>query len=350
MAIQTRRWYAEITGEEAILFVQNSWETLSDVTFSDKNQTIKEIDNLFEIFSEVYSPSNENVGIEDRGMIADACLLKLEEGIGLFRGARDSDVRKADEFQIKLQKCKINRLKIKDHSSSEGAKAVFYNKNMTILNSVSLDGGTKLVTKSIDLLLSIKNSLFSFMYFIPVKSSFFSSVTKFPLNIGLFSFLSGANGIASDQKRALCDSAIEKIEQGINLYKNDPNRDEGKLAKFEAGLEEFRIYRNGITFTIGQNYNAEIVKNILNNISLDGGSAFVEAGMDAVLSVKNALFGKFGSGKKIPWADKKEISGSAIEKMEIGITALKKDPIFNAKKLAKYEKELADFKDAAQRA
>jgi len=40
----------------------------------------------------------------------------------------------------------------------------------------------------------------------------------------------------------------------------------------------------------------------------------------------------------------------ALTYLEIGITALKKNPIFNAKKLAKYEKELADFKDAAQRA
>ena len=335
--------------EEYRIMVQDSWEVINNVTFSNTKQTIKEIDNLFDIFYMVYYASNDNIELENREAIADACLLKLEEGIVLFRDASDSDVKKVDEFQIKLQKYKIDRLEIKGYSESEDIKAAFYNKNKTIINSVSFDGGAKLVKKSLDSLFSIKKSLFSFMSFVPIKSSFFSLVTMFPIKSRLFSFMSGGKGITSDQKRALCDSAIEKIEQGIIVYKNDPNRDTVKLAKYEAGLEEFRINRNGITFSLDQKFDAETGNNILSNISLNGSSAFIEAGLDALVSVKNALFGILGSGKKIPSVDKKTISDSAIEKMECGVTALKNNPTYNVKKLAKYEKELTDFRAAAQR-
>ncbi|WP_461255083.1 hypothetical protein [Treponema sp. R80B11-R83G3] len=335
--------------EEARRTIENSWEIINNVTFSNTKETINEIENLFDVFSTIYASSDDTIGFENKEAIADACLVKLEEGIGLLRGAPDKDAKKVDEFQIELQKSKLDRLNIKNYDEPEDAKAAFYNKNITIINSVSFDGGIKLVMKSLDSLLSIKNSLFSFMSLFPIKSSFFSSVTMFPIKSRIFSFLSGGNGITSYQKRALCDLAIEKIEQGINLYKNDPNHDSIKLAKYEARLEDFRINRNGITFSIDQKFDAETGKNIISNISLDGSSAFIEAGIEAILSVKNALFNIFGSGKKISSADKKEISNSAIEKMECGITALKKNPVYNVKKLAKYEKELASFRESAQR-
>jgi len=176
----------EAAEKAARLLIENSWETINNASFSNTKKTTDEIEELFNIFDRIYYASYETVGLENKEAIADACLKKLDEGIGVYHDAFDSNAIKKDEFQIKLQKSKIKRLDIKDYSVSEDAKAVFYNKNMTILNSVSLDGGTKLVTKSLDLLLSIKSSLFSFMSLIPIKSSFFSSVTRFPIKIQSF--------------------------------------------------------------------------------------------------------------------------------------------------------------------
>jgi hypothetical protein len=321
----------ELERQRIEAMIQDSWEAISNVTFSNTKQTIEEIDDLLDIFSTVYHYSNDTMGLENREAIADACLTKLEEGIGAYRNAPDRDAKKADAFQIELQECKLNRLQIKDYSEAGDVKAAFYNKNITIINSVSFDGSTKLVIKSLDSLFSIKSALFSFMSLVPIKSP-------------LFSFLSG-KGITSDQKLFLCNSAIEKIEQGVTAYKNDPYHDAVKLAKYEAALGEFRISRNGIIFSLGQKLDAEAVKNIVNNISLNGSSAFIEAGMEALIIVKYALFVMFSPGKKIPSADKKEISDAAIEKMECGITALKNDPVYKVKKLAKYEKELAGFRE-----
>ena len=307
---------AKDTEEDKALRVQAMWDEYNKANFSDTRSVIKGINRLFSVFNDVHLAANDWVYLENREKIADACLVKIEEGIKILRGP-EGDAKKADDFQVKLQKAKVKRLEIKrDLGFFETAdhKADEYNKNMTIISTVSFEGGSKLVTKSLDSLFKIGGSVFG--------------------------IIGGGKGLSSGDKHRLCNAAIQKINEGIGILQQDTDFDAKKTSDYEADLEKLLVNMNGIKLGQGEEFDASFAQELMKNISFEYSSAVTAAGIAALIWIRDQLFSFTGKGKEIYSGPKRRICDEAISKIHQGITLLKNDTGFDPKKISDYE---ADF-------
>jgi hypothetical protein len=298
--------------------VASMWENFNKADFSNTKLTIKGIDRLFGVFNDAYQYSNDLVRYENRREIAAAALAKIGEGIERLRNAPDGDPKKLDELQIKLQKTKLKQLEIKPDTGifdSEDSDVTAYNRNITIINTVSFEGGALLIAKSLDSLFKIGDSLFS--------------------------LIGDGKEIESDDKRKLCDAAITKIQAGIELLKQDAQFDAKKTAAFEEALEKLRANRNSIKAVQDGEYDAKAAMAVVSGASLEGGVKVVSSALDSLFKVCDSLFSIMGNGKKFASFDKRKLCNAAIPKIQEGIELLKQNAQFDGKKLAAYEAGLA---------
>ena len=289
--------------------VNDMWEKFNKANFSDTQSTIKGISRLFGVFDDAYSYGNDSVYLENRQEIADAALSKIEQGIAILRGP-EGDSKKADEFQIKLQKTKLKKLEIKPDTGifeSTDEKAVAYNRNITIINSVSFEGGSKLAVKSLDSLFKIAGSLFG--------------------------LLGDGKLLQSYEKRKLCDSAALKIREGIETLRQDSGFDQKKTVDYETDLQKMLANRNGIKPGEGEEFDQRYMQDLIDNVLLDYGAIVIAAGVDSLLSIS-------GKGKDIYSNKRRKLYDTAAVKIRQGIELLRQDSGFEQKKITGYEKDL----------
>ena len=200
--------------------LNKKYNQLFAVSFDGEKNTIKGIDTLFKIYKSVSETSSE-FDIDDRQDVADIALGKIEEGINKLRTFEGVSISSVDDFLIKFQKAKVNRLELLTTGQSLAKEFDFSSgpelkKNWIILGSVSFAGSEKLIVKMLESIYKALNDISKSMAKHDKKIEFSDAGFK------LY-----RKGIAELQKRGYPQKKISDLE-------ND-------MKKVEKRYEDLRI-------------------------------------------------------------------------------------------------------------
>jgi hypothetical protein len=309
----------KVTDADRARYAQESIENINSVKFKGKLSAFFGFNKLKDEFSSIMNYQDNKMPPDTKMQLADMVISNMGMGVGFLQSIPNGSPKQLLSAQKLLYKTQVGRAAL--HGKMNIADEE-YNKNNAIIDNAVMDSNSAFTSHCLDTLFQVKSSLFGLM--------------------------GEGKVIPASGKCSLSAGAMQKITEGIASLKQDAGFNQKKIAQYEAELENFRIERNGITCSKDEEFNAAVGRTVVSNVSLNGSSKFIEAGLSALLSVKSALFGVFGAGKSIFSGEKKEICDAAIQKLREGIELLKKDAGFDAKKLAKLQENLADFETKAQ--
>jgi hypothetical protein len=189
---------------------------INSVSFGTLTETEGAITQLFDAF-DYKCCGTDSLSPEFKPSATNMLLLGIDEGVNVLRANRDDcDIKKLEKTQARLQKARLQALEIMSGGTSSGDETLdVYNKCVTVLSGVYLDGSPKFIMKEIDDLFKVLDSVLGF----------FGAGKK--INIR--------------EKREIIDLAMEKIEMGmVNLESSGDSGAEAQIQKYQQKLEKSR--------------------------------------------------------------------------------------------------------------